>query len=479
VRRNAVLLLAARVVSAATTLAMLAVVARLRGADAVGVVGVGFAIGAIAAAVSDAGLSTFLVREASRQPARTGALLGLGLAYRVVSIPVVLGMVLAVANLTFPSQAATITLVAAGLVVQYAAELTRAVFNARQQMIVSASHTIVENLVWLAVIVAALGAGLGLEAVFALALAALAGSVVVGLGLVLSVAGARPERPTLALGRSVGPAVAPFAAFAILGIAYARLDPFLVATFATGGALAAAGTYFAASRIIAAFEYLPEAFARAIYPELSIRSASTPADVAPLIGSVGRILLVAGLAVPASIAAGGDWLINVLLGSVDPASAWVVGALSLVVPIRFLGYLLGTTLTSADAQGRRVAAAGFALVLVAIVDVTLIPRIGIAAPVLGAILASTLISGLYARSVAARFGTLGFRAPDLLAALAAAAAAAAVGLILRPLAPAPIVIVASLAAYVALILVSPMRTDLVRVLTWPVRRRDLARPRNP
>ena len=61
--RNAALLLAARITSALTTLAVLSFVARLRGPEELGLVAVGLAGGAILATSSDVGLGPLLVRR--------------------------------------------------------------------------------------------------------------------------------------------------------------------------------------------------------------------------------------------------------------------------------------------------------------------------------------------------------------------------------------------------------------------------------
>ncbi|MCI0343877.1 MAG: hypothetical protein L0221_00345 [Chloroflexi bacterium] len=196
IARNAALLFAGRIVSAATTLVMLAAVGRLRGADALGVVGIGFALGSIAAAIADGGTASLLVREASRNANRAATLLMAGLAYRAVAFPVALIVVALVASVAVPGEAAAVVFVAAGLMTQSAIELTRSIFNARQRMTVSATHTILENVAWLLAILIGLLADLPLVVLFQLALAVFVASLVVGLGLDVILAGVRPRWPS-------------------------------------------------------------------------------------------------------------------------------------------------------------------------------------------------------------------------------------------------------------------------------------------
>jgi len=163
-RRNALLLLFARLVSAGTTLVMLALVARLRGGEALGAVGIGFAAGAIAAAISDLGLSSLLVREAARRPDAAARYLGAGLAVRLVSVPFLLAAIWVAGGAIAPGNGLVVVLAAAGLIGQQAAELTRAVFIAHQRMVIVSAHATFENVAWLAVIVAGLVGGATLEA---------------------------------------------------------------------------------------------------------------------------------------------------------------------------------------------------------------------------------------------------------------------------------------------------------------------------
>lgn len=454
-RRNAAFLLGARLVSAATTLIVLALVARLRGPDALGAVGLGFALGAIAATVSDLGLSSLTVREGARDVERTGLFLGSSLLVRLVTIPLGLLVVLAVAAVVAPAQAGVVGWVAAGLVAQQTAEATRSVFNARQRMAVSAGHTVAENVGWSAVIAAGLVTGAPLDTAFAAGAAALAASVLLGLVLAARVADVRPRVPD----RSEAPAIVrmamPFAAFNAVGMAYSRIDTVLIAALLAGPALVAAGAYFAASRLVAAFEYLPEAIGRATYPELSRRTVHTPAAVAPLLRRATAVLLVVGGAVPPVLIATAPWVMATLFAESGAEAGFVLAGLSLVLPLRFLGYLYGTTLTSADAQGRRAAAAAVALAVVVVVNVVGLPHIGVAAPVLGALAAAALLVGIYGRSVVARFGAAGVPRPVALGVAAGLVLATGAGVAAGTVVPSPLDGVVAAGVYVAVIGVIP------------------------
>jgi O-antigen/teichoic acid export membrane protein len=255
----------------------------------------------------------------------------------------------------------------------------------------------------------------------------------------------------------------PFTGFAVVGIAYSRIDPLLIGLLASGPALAAAGAFFAASRLLAAFEFLPEALSRAAYPELS-RRVVTGGDVRQILRSAAGALLFIGLAVPTVMIPAGAWLMSTLFGPETAEAGWIVGALSLAVPIRFLGYMYGVTLTSADAQGRRLAAASAALILVVVVDVVGIPIVGLLAPVVSVLAAATAVFVMYARFVRDRFGTTGLAPSLVLALVAAAGCAVATGLLVRQVSLDVVAAAAAVFVYLALSALSPARPTLLRML---------------
>lgn len=466
-RRNAGLLLAARLASAGTTLVVLALIGRLRGAEALGVVGIGFAAGAIAATLSDLGISSLLVREVSRRPAEGGTLLGAAIALRLVTVPVVLlGVYLAGAAIA-PSAPYTVVLAGAGLIGQQMAELTRSVFIAHLRMTVSSAHAIVENLAWLAFVAYGLVTGMPLESVFVLGLLVWATSVLSGLLLVWRLLGVVPAWHGLDRFREILVLAGPFGAFSVVGIAYARIDPLLIGLLVSGEALAAAGAYFGATRLLAAFEYLPEAVSRAAFPELARRAADRAGTIEPILRSAAVALLAIGLAVPVVLIPAGAWLMGIVYGPDAAENGWLLGALSIAVPVRYLAYLYGVTLTSADAQGRRVAAAATALVGVLLIDSIGIPRIGLVAPVVSAYVAAGVILCIYAVFVHRRFHTIGLQGRAVALAIGAVLAVGAgllAGTFLPPVAAAAV----SGIVYVLAAVGGPARPDLVRVIRGSV-----------
>jgi O-antigen/teichoic acid export membrane protein len=462
-RRTAILMVG-RVVSAGTTLVVLALVGRLRGDVELGAVALGFAVGSILAALSDLGAISLLVRETAREPQRAGPLLiGLSL-FRTLTLSVAIVVAWGVAQAIDSRAAGTILLVAAGLAIQSFAELTRAVFMARQRFTISATHFVVENLAWFGVVGGLLvwRPDLSTAVVFGAGVGALAASAVAGFALVALIGHVSMGLPTGEEVRRLARQSPPFAAFAVLGIAYTRIDTVIVGVLIPGG-LAAAGSYFAATRLIASFEYVPEAAARGAFPELARRFVSEPDRVAPLLGQLARGLLLIGAAIPAVLVPIGDRLLPALFGT-PPETGWVLAALSIAVPLRYLGYLYGAALTSVDAQGKRVAAAATALVVVVAINLVAIPLLGLVAPVAGAIIAAAAVGSLYALFVRRQFGSVGLDASIVIGLAGASAVGAVAGLAARAIAPEPIAPFlggsVALVAYAALAAIGPARPML-------------------
>jgi O-antigen/teichoic acid export membrane protein len=467
-RRTAILLVG-RIVSAGTTLVILGLVGRLRGAEDLGAVGIGFAMGAILTAVTDLGAASLLVREAARQPKRAGQLLVGLVLFRILILAAAIVAIGPIATAIAPGVAATIVVVATGLAVQSFAELTRGVFMARQRFTIISAHFVIENLAWFAAVAVPLvvAPSQSTQSIFFGGLLVLCASAAVGFALAFTVGGERLGLPTRGEVRQLAGQAPPFALFAVLGNAYARIDTIIVGALLPGG-LAAAGSYYAATRVIAALEYVPDAAARGAFPELVRRRATEPTTVAPLLGRVSRGLLLIGASIPAVLLAAGDRLLPGLFGT-PPDSGWVLPLLSVAVPLRYLGYLYGVALTSADAQGKRVAAAASALVLVVTINVLGIGLIGLAAPVLSAVVASAAVCLIYAIFVRREFGSLGIKMDVWLTLLAASAVAAAAGIGVRLAAPASAGLLfgaaTALSVYAVIVAAGPARPMLVAILS--------------
>ena len=413
---DAAFLFAGRVVSALTTVVVLALLAHQRSPNELGVVSLGLTVGLALAVLPEASLTALFIHDSTKNPSRTGRLLGALLLLRLIALPavfVVLGAIVAVA---YPRDALTIMLVAIGPSLQQVSELARAVFISRRRMGIASIHSIVENMVWAATIAVGARLDLRLDAIFSAAAVAVGITVVAAFGLVAVLERTRPEIPTRSDMVDILRRAAPFAAFSTLAVIAARMDTFLVGLLLPQG-IAAAGVYYAVARLVAAAEYAPDAVSRAIYPRLVQAVTEDRARAAAILARPARELIGLGVAMPFGFGLVGGWLLGLLYGPAFSAYAWLFTAFGIAMPFRYIGFLFGTAITSANQQGKRVSAMAAAVLVALALNVILLPIIGIA----GALIAGT--SGWFvnyivlARNVQHTFGPI---------ALGAAAARSAV-----------------------------------------------------
>jgi O-antigen/teichoic acid export membrane protein len=433
-RRTTAAILSARVVSALSTLVILAVLSRTRGLDALGIGSLGVVTGTILASLTEAGTSSLMIREIARDRRETRALLTAILVMRAITLPVFILVSIPVFALVFGSSGELVLLFALAFVIQQIGELARGILLAVGRPYVMSAHCVVENVVWALVTVAALARGADLYLAAALGLVVMVLSAVAGACLVL-LWGILPGRATVADFRRAGRLALPFAAYSLVMVAAFRLDTIFVSLLVPSG-IAAAGAYFAASRLITSAEYIPDSMSRAAYPDLSRRTATVGGDVHGVMRPATRDLLRLSIPIPIVLLAGGSAVLPAIFGPELAPYAWILTVLGLAIPARFLVILFGVSLTSANAQGRRVAITAVAVVFGQGLDLLLLPFIGVPAAVMASIVTTTLLLVPYAREIWRRFGTpIWWR--DILVPLGCACAAAVPALGLRVLLGGP------------------------------------------
>ena len=218
-------------------------------------------------------------------------------------------------------------------------------------------------------------------------------------------------------------------------------------------------------RLLAGLEYLPDALTRALYPNLARAYVSSADKLREMIRRPVELLLWLSIPMPFLAYLGADWGFPLIFGQDVVGYSWVLVAVSVFVPIRFVGYLLGIVLTTGGAQARRALAVALAAALVVGLDVILLPRIGLVAAVIAFMTASATTTAIYAAQVWRSFG-LPPVMRSALASLGAAVAAFAAGLVLRSVAPSAVAAPAALALFGALY-----------AALWLIRRPGLARPK--
>ncbi len=402
-RKTTAVLLAGRLVSAVSTLVLLAVFSRHGGLRELGIGSLGVVIGSSLAALAEAGTNSLLTREVSRSRLTAATYLTTVLTLRMVLVPTCLLLSWPVCELAFGADGSLILLFGAGFVIQQFGELVRSLFLALGHPEITAGHMIVENVAWAGSMVAILALGGDLYAASWAGIVVMVASAIAG-GLLAVVFGVRLTRISRGDLTRVTRLSLPFAAYSLVAVAAFRMDTVLVSLLVPSG-IAAAGAYFSASRLISSAEYLPDALSRAALPDLSRHAVAARDQAHKLLRLASEDLLNLSVPIPFALVTVGWGLLPLFFGSALEPYSWILIALGIGVPARFLVLLYGMSLTSADAQGRRVAVTLVAVVAGQSINVLLLPVIGVPAAVVASLTTTTLLLTQYLRFIGKSFGT--------------------------------------------------------------------------
>ena len=397
--KNTVALLSAQAWARLLSMVLVALVARVEGAEGLGRYLLVLTIVGIAGALADAGLNIYLTREVARaaDPTRERELLGTVLPLKAgLAIAGASALVVLAAVAPFPP--ATASLIPLGgllLLTEAPIGAMRAFVNARQRMEVSSVIDMVIRLVALLVAIPALNAGLGISGVLACTIGASLLGIVAYI-LVLQRWQARPHYQWSAgAWRACLAESYPFAVTSIAAMLYARFDLVLLGLWQGEVAV---GWYGAAYKLWETIGMLPGSLFDAMFPEMSRLSGARQGKekLRRLFRASTWLMLAGGLVLALLGALLAEPLLSLIYGSQENYAAAVLPFQLLVgaSPAMFLYLLSGHTLYALDRQ-RRVTAA---MLLVGVVNITLnlivIPRWGYIGCAAVALLSEWLLCGL-------------------------------------------------------------------------------------
>lgn len=241
--------------------------------------------------IADGGLGRFLIRDASREPRRAPEFLAKVSALRLVLALAVYLLMIAGALATRADGERTVFIAVAGISL-FTGALSGALssmFNAREEMRVSALFGVLSTLTTAVFVLAALASGLGLPGVFVGAALANVPPLVYLVSQWrrrLGMPGLRVDLPfwRVALGRSF-----PYALLGVIGLVYFRMDALLL-TWMKGAE--ATGIYTAAYRLLDAVTDVPGVIVAAMFPTLSrLHVESRPKLRRAYLGAMGTLAL--------------------------------------------------------------------------------------------------------------------------------------------------------------------------------------------
>lgn len=402
IAKNAVSLLASRVVGALVTVVLVAIVARSLGTDGFGRYTFALSVGAILSVIADFGLSYLIPREVAQDKSKLEGYLMAGCVIKAVFSAGLFLLLVAILPY-FYSQSVRYAVYAAfamfalrGLV-----ELCISFFNAFERMHYSAALYLMCHLGVFGAGLAAVWVGVG-DAWRILLAQACAMIGFVGFAFLLTFKLLRPD--TLRFDRGLCMVVlkqaVPFGLFAIGGIVYFQIDNVLMSAFRNFEEI---GFYQAAIRLIVALEMLPLVFSNAIYPTISRVLRQSKQQAVEITEKVLYLMLIIGVPIGVTTTVLAHPIVSFIFGNNYAA---VVPALTIVawlVPIRFCGHILGTLLSASGNQEFRTLVSWLSVAVNVAINLVLLPRYGYIGAAIASVATSLFLVTFYYVIVYLRF----------------------------------------------------------------------------
>lgn len=386
IRRSTAFALAAEALRALFTAGLTLYLVRALGPDEYGIYAVAVGVAALLRLVADLGISTSasrFVAEAAERPASAAAvvadalrlklLLGIGLAVALVALAGPVADAYGIAALDTP-----LRLVGAVVLFQSLFQLAVSVSIGLGRNEVQARLYLTEGLVETLVAVAAVLLGGGAAGAVGGRAAGFAVAALLGLAVLLRLLG-RGLLPGRRAGADTGRIARYGGLVFVVEGAYTLFEQIDVLLLGSMKGAAAAGLFLAPMRMVTTAELPGRAVANAVAPRLAGAGALDPERMAAFQRSL-RVLILAGALLAAGTLAWAEPAVRLALGGDYDESARVLRTLTPFVLLALPGPLLTVTVTYLGLAGRRVPVVVGMVVLQVLLDLILIPPLGIVGP---------------------------------------------------------------------------------------------------
>ncbi len=377
----------------AVTLVITAVAARTLVSDAFGVLALAMGTGWLLGVATDAGLSMYLAREASRHRERARALLGevmvvrVGLAYTAAAVVALLA-----GRLVPPHWKLQFVLVVLAQLTSAVLDTVSHYFRGLERSDIESAIHLSQRALTLALSSIVLWWWPRLDFLGAAMLLPVASALAVAMGLALKLPGVRSResgvetphagRESLTLRRFTRN-VLPLGLGVLLSALYFRIDIFFIERW---HGLEAVGGYNAVFRLVEAARLLPAAVMAVTFP-LLVNATSTG-----LVQRIGGWLTFAGAALAIVAVAGAQLIVTTIYGVPYGYTASAFSVLSLALPLFFLNYALTHQVIGWDGQRAYLSIAAAALVANVVANVLLVPAHGLVGAAIATVLTEIAVT---------------------------------------------------------------------------------------
>ena len=339
------------------------------------------------------GLPKLLVRELARRPGEAVVRIDSALLITLVAGSAVSLLLFGLSRI-FDTGAALLVMAGVTLIADSATRVVMALFWAFERMKYEAVSVGVQESAFVALTLAVLARGSGVEGVMFAYLV----SRMIGLLVAWSIATTKLHRPTWprwhpGVVRQMLRASMPFAIDDALSLAYVRIDAVLLGVFKGPRAV---GLYQSATNLVLYLNILPRMVNMSMYPQMSRAWPDRPSELRRLRDASLRLL--GAIAMPLAV---GSFLLaprifGFVYGPEFESAAGFYQLLVLIVPFRMLGNTLGTALTSADRQSQRTLLVAVAAAVNIGLNLVLIPAWSIQGAVVATLVTETGLFLAYA-----------------------------------------------------------------------------------
>jgi O-antigen/teichoic acid export membrane protein len=368
-----------------SSLALFVVLAHVWGPATFGVFTYPYALAAILVRIVDYGFTLQIARDVGRSPERTHEIVGRAIGARMVLlVPALLVSGIVAMHLPKgPSYTILFALLLLDALVGSFALFLNIPLRAHGRFDREASISTAANLLFFVATIGAALAGAGpvpVAVIFVLARCAFLGLAVRGY---VHVAGGRPRlileweslKGTLSGGF-------PYAVHMVVGTLFLQVDTLVIQQVMGASAV---GLYQGGMRLLFGALLVGDALHNVFFTSLA-RAAHDPRELGRLATQMTRHFEALGVIGFAILLGGGRMLVNLLFAEQFASLGDLVPLFGLLVLVRYSGLAYGAVLTLAERQGVRMLAALGVLALNVVLDVVLIPRMGLR----GALIASAV-----------------------------------------------------------------------------------------
>ena len=383
--RDSILSMISTGVRLLSSLALFVVLAHVWGPATFGVFTYPYALAAILVRIVDYGFTLQIARDVGRSPERTQEIVGRALGARFVLLlpTLVVASVMATHLPSGPAYLPLFVLLLLDALVGSFALFLNIPLRAHGRFDREASISTIANLLFFVATVGAAVAGAGPVFVAAIFVLARCAFLILAMRGYVHVVGARPRvilaREPLKATLSKG---FPYAVHMAVGTLFLQVDTLVIQQVMGATAV---GLYQGGMRLLFGALLVGDALHNVFFASLA-RAAHDPRELGRLATQMTRHFVALGVVGFAVLLGGGRTIVSLLFAEQFAALGGLVPLFGLLVLVRYSGLAYGAVLTLAERQSVRMLAATGVLALNVVLDVLLIPRIGLR----GALVASAV-----------------------------------------------------------------------------------------